>query len=563
MEAAVIDKEHQTPLGDTKMTSPGISKRDATVSPQKSITGRTCFSRPKPRLDGHGRIRKNSVQGSGASASESEDDVRRNSTTIPTVNLTKPEAAVQSEKPTVVTNSSINLSNTVVKAKRKMVISESARKLAEARREFQLKHENKPPDRSQLRMYDFIHYNPTTNPMKKKPSNTNTTQSTVRAPVEPRVTIPVEENADDPAPTAMPVPQVKVGPDGQLVLDEQSLVIENTGVKESREVIANQAVIFEDNDFGNGFYKRRKKTKEWPEWETIKFYKALNIVGTDFLLMQSLFTKRSRQELKVKFKKEERMNRLLVEKALKYSQEFDIDLLKKELESFENPEKVVPKSSSKVNSTKNAPKQSRKRKQASRRIAAMSICEEDGDEEVSTEYEEVDEPPKKMERVNIKTSELGDCDEADNESDTEIYEVKPTRSGRRPKVRNIRTNVNHTLTKIFENDSERTDDTSQTEVTAENSKEQVPITQEASTLEDNNPEPDFSSVVPGSLVIVCKESANQPGENVVQVYMVGPDGTDDKMNITKTVTPIDVRPEALSMLTNETSSDTAVNIVEQ
>lgn len=377
-----------------------------------------------------------------------------------------------------------------------------------------------------------------------------------------RVTIPVEENADDPAPTAMPVPQVKVGPDGQLILDEQSLVIENTGVKESREVIANQAVIFEDNDFGNGFYKRRKKTKEWPEWETIKFYKALNIVGTDFLLMQSLFTKRSRQELKVKFKKEERMNRLLVEKALKYSQEFDIDLLKKELESFENPEKVVPKSSSKVNSTKNAPKQSRKRKQASRRIAAMSICEEDADEEVSTEYEEVDEPPKKMERVNIKTSELGDCDEADNESDSEIYEVKPTRSGRRPKVKNIRTNVKHTLTKIFENDSERTDDTSQTEVTAENNKEQVPITQDASTLEDNNPEPDFSSVVPGSLVIVCKESANQPGENVVQVYMVGPDGTDDKMNITKTVTPINVPPEALSKLTNETSSDTAVNVVE-
>ncbi|KAK0181650.1 hypothetical protein PV327_003918 [Microctonus hyperodae] len=560
METAVIDKEHQVPLGNTKMTSPGISKRDTEVSPAKSVTGRKCFPRPIPRLDGHGRIRKNSVQGSGASASESEDDARRSSTSIPSVNLAKPETTVQNEKQAVVANNSINLSNTVVKAKRKMVISESARKLAEARREFQLKHENKPPDRSQLRMYDFIHYNPTTNPMKKKPNNTNTAQSSVRAPVEPRVTKPVEENADDPAPTAMPVPQVKVGPDGQLILDEQSLVIENTGVKESREELANQAVIFEDNDFGNGFYKRRKKTKEWPEWETIKFYKALNIVGTDFLLMQSLFPKRSRQELKVKFKKEERMNRLLVEKALKYSQEFDIDLLKKELESFENPEKVVPKSSSKVNSSKNTPKQSRKRKKASRRIAAISICEEDADDDVSTEYEDMSEPPTKIERVNISTSELGDCDEADNESDSEIYEVKPTRSGRRPKVKNIRTNVNHTLAKIFKNDSKRTDDTSQTEITAENDKESAPITQDVSTVENNDPVPDFSSVVPGSLVIVCKESTNQPGENVVQVYMVGSDGTDDKMNVTKTVTPIDVRPEALSMLTNETSSGTAVNV---
>lgn len=51
-------------------------------------------------------------------------------------------------------------------SKRRMVISESARKLAEAKREFLLKHENKTPDRSQLRMYDLIYYNPVTNPMK-------------------------------------------------------------------------------------------------------------------------------------------------------------------------------------------------------------------------------------------------------------------------------------------------------------------------------------------------------------------------------------------------------------
>lgn len=53
--------------------------------------------------------------------------------------------------------------------KRRMVVSESARKLAEARREFLLKHENNTPDKSKLTMYDLIYYNPKTNPMKPKP----------------------------------------------------------------------------------------------------------------------------------------------------------------------------------------------------------------------------------------------------------------------------------------------------------------------------------------------------------------------------------------------------------
>lgn len=42
--------------------------------------------RPTPRLDGGGRIRRNSIQGSatsGASASESEDDSRKSSQMTP------------------------------------------------------------------------------------------------------------------------------------------------------------------------------------------------------------------------------------------------------------------------------------------------------------------------------------------------------------------------------------------------------------------------------------------------------------------------------------------------
>lgn len=131
----------------------------------------------------------------------------------------------------------------------------------------------------------------------------------------------------------MPVPQVKVGPNGQLIIDEQSLVIEQTNAKKGRKVLAKEAIIDDDNN-GSGFYKKRQKSKEWSERETLKFYKALNTIGTDFLLMQSLFPHRTRQEMKLKFKKEEKVNRHLVEKALAYHQEFDTEMLEKSLGKF-------------------------------------------------------------------------------------------------------------------------------------------------------------------------------------------------------------------------------------
>ena len=61
------------------------------------------------------------------------------------------------------------------------------------------------------------------------------------------------------------------------------------------------------------------------------FYKALNTVGTDFQLMESVLPTRSRQEIKIKFKREEKTNRKLVEKALTDHQEFNVETLKKDL----------------------------------------------------------------------------------------------------------------------------------------------------------------------------------------------------------------------------------------
>lgn len=140
----------------------------------------------------------------------------------------------------------------------------------------------------------------------------------------------MQEEEDEDDPSTMPVPQVKVGPDGQLIIDEKSLVIEQTFVKKNREAMSQEAIV-DDNNHGSGFYKKRQKAKEWPKWETFKFYRALNVVGTDFLLMQSLFPNRTRLQIKQKYKKEERVNRHLIEKALKYHQDFDTEMLEKQL----------------------------------------------------------------------------------------------------------------------------------------------------------------------------------------------------------------------------------------
>merc|ERR1711862_357421 len=67
----------------------------------------------------------------------------------------------------------------------------------------------------------------------------------------------------------------------------------------------------------------KKKNADWSDKDTVKFYKALSVFGTDFSLMEGVFKKRSRHELKMKFKKEEKLNRSLVDKCLSQGQTFD------------------------------------------------------------------------------------------------------------------------------------------------------------------------------------------------------------------------------------------------
>ncbi|XP_057338144.1 uncharacterized protein LOC130676143 [Microplitis mediator] len=529
-------------------TEPKKSVTNSETGSQSKLLSRGCFMRPVPRLDGHGRIRRNSVQGSGASASESEDDSRRHFT-VPintnginnnkTDSLDNNQCSIKvsfsssNSNNNNVSNNNNNNSNTDnetstsltksnVRQKKKIVISESARKLAEARREFQLKYENHKPDRAKLTMYDLIHYNPSTNPMKQIETSNRDIALRCQASEEE---LEADIDADDPEDGGMPAPQVKVGPDGQLILDEQSLVIERTGVAKQREALANSEAIIDDNIYGSGFYKQRSRMKEWPKWETIKFYKALSTIGTDFSLMKSLFPKRSRNDIKRKYKKEEKINRKLVEKALSSGLHFDVDLLKQELESFDKLEAISKHSGDKIKKGR--------RKKAQRRIAVTSLGQAALDNEENQEVTDkkskkppgnkstkpdppVNKKKKKLKRarsISIQ-SNCDDSADAGSESDTEVYRPRPTRSGRVPKPKKLRINSKHILDNIL---GDKLDDV---ETPSKDTPDPIAGDKILSLERDENSGADISNVEPGSLVIVSSESAEEPGKTEVQVYMV-------------------------------------------
>lgn len=51
---------------------------------------------------------------------------------------------------------------------------------------------------------------------------------------------------------------------------------------------------------GKGRYTRSRRSADWSDADTVRFYRALAAVGTDFSMMAPLFPNRARRELKIK-----------------------------------------------------------------------------------------------------------------------------------------------------------------------------------------------------------------------------------------------------------------------
>uniref|UniRef100_A0A182MIT6 Transcription factor TFIIIB component B'' Myb domain-containing protein n=1 Tax=Anopheles culicifacies TaxID=139723 RepID=A0A182MIT6_9DIPT len=259
-----------------------------------------------------------------------------------------------------------------------VIVNKVTRKVATKQEESQRTLENKKEIRKRLTnienvnkqnltMFDMIYYNPINNPMTPPALSKRGSLENIPKSVDGRERDGVrsrsvsKSRSPTPAPSgsmtvpnqqpAAPVqltPQLKLGPNGEMILDEASLVIENEREKEMRETLANTDIVYQDEYSGNsGYYSRIRRTKDWDDDETVRFYRSLHTVGTDFSMMLPLFPNRSRRDLKLKFKKEERLNLSLVNKALLHPKEFNVEELRQkfaeedeELEKRKQEEKL-------------------------------------------------------------------------------------------------------------------------------------------------------------------------------------------------------------------------------
>lgn len=209
-----------------------------------------------------------------------------------------------------------------------------------------------------MTMMDLIYYNPPGNPMPEKTSKVRILEDsaeTVDDPAEP------EAASDEDGSEASAGPRVRVGPNGEITLDEESLVVRRQAPRSEP-----RPVVYETGHETNytSFRRQPHGRRTWTEKQTARFYRALSVCGTDFTLMATFFPERTRQDLKNKFKREERMHRDLVDKAINDPTQFDLVGLEEEMEDPDDPEPTADRQTK---------RRSRKRK---------AVAEEQVEEEV-------------------------------------------------------------------------------------------------------------------------------------------------------------------------------------
>jgi hypothetical protein len=141
------------------------------------------------------------------------------------------------------------------------------------------------------------------------------------------------------APAGSGAPQLTLSASGEIIVSQESLVQmlessqpgegmvaaeEESGKLSSRPTFVTSAT-----------YSRRSRADRWSPEETKLFFRALSMCQTDFSLINMLFPKRNRRQIKNKFMREESERPRLVEAALKLTRPFDINAFTSTIESKE------------------------------------------------------------------------------------------------------------------------------------------------------------------------------------------------------------------------------------
>ncbi|KAG8237264.1 hypothetical protein J437_LFUL011294 [Ladona fulva] len=349
--------------------------------------------------------------------------------------------------------------------------------------------------------------------------------------------------------------------------------------------MANGPALIESSSFTNyATYRKRSKGHDWSDAETLRFYRALNVVGTDFSLMQSLlFNKRSRRDLKNKFKREERRNPSLIEKALRYPGVFsNAEELQSEFATIEPPEKEKTegkKGKGQKREKKCAPRSgqppAKKKKRGKHWLVDGNVSQGEESEDngsIANELQkEVEADAGKSvdggtpevvfsvssEEVMMASQEIvltnedslpPSCGEkSEEESDaSESSEsgflsrvLQPTRSGRIPKRREVKVLPNQRKAQPKEkSDGSLKKETAVEEIACSTDHlERDPLETdplETDPLDDPRPtvsievrdcapsNMDVSVVEPGSLVVIATTASDDPSRKVYEVFMVAP-----------------------------------------
>lgn len=116
--------------------------------------------------------------------------------------------------------------------------------------------------------------------------------------------------------------------DGKAQLDN-SYLSKSEPQKPLIEVVVDKKKITTSNSF-----KNINHSEKWTEEETRKFYRALEIFGTDFSLITKLFPNRNRNQIKNKFLKEEKVSRKKIDSVFKQQNSTKLRKIYKKAHNF-------------------------------------------------------------------------------------------------------------------------------------------------------------------------------------------------------------------------------------
>lgn len=126
-------------------------------------------------------------------------------------------------------------------------------------------------------------------------------------------------------PEVSDAPQVRLL-DGRIVVDEESLVASRRAAPISREHVEETNMRITSSSF------RRKKAQtkiQWSEEENKMFYEGLSVFGTDFGMISIHMKTKTRDQIRNKFKRDEKAQPARIRLALTNHKSLDDSLFKK------------------------------------------------------------------------------------------------------------------------------------------------------------------------------------------------------------------------------------------